>query len=77
MKKMTLHQLNADQAGTVVEINGGCGLEEKLNNLGVRPGKEIVKINESFIGGPVTVQIDHTKVAIGHGMADKIIVEVA
>lgn len=76
MKKLTLHQLNEDQAGTVVEINGGCGLEQKLNNLGVRPGKEIVKINDSFIGGPVTVQVDQAKVAIGHGMAEKIVVEV-
>ncbi|MFO7818854.1 MAG: FeoA family protein [Halanaerobacter sp.] len=76
METITLHQLSEDEAAKVVGIDGGCGLEEKLNNLGVRAGKEITKVNDSFVGGPVTVKVDNAKVAIGHGMAKKIMVEV-
>ena len=77
MDKITLHELSEDEAAKVVEIKGGRGLEEKLNNLGVRAGKELTKVNDSFVGGPITVKIDNAKVAIGHGMAEKILVEVS
>ena len=74
--RITLNQLNKGVEGTVVNLNGGRGLVNKLNSLGIRKGKNVSKISDSFIGGPVTVRIDNTKIAIGRGMADKIIVEV-
>lgn len=76
MGRVTLQQLNQEGTGTVVDFDGGCGLTEKLNNMGIRKGKKLTKVSESFIGGPVTVRFDNTKVAIGSGMAEKIIVEV-
>ncbi|MFW6282172.1 MAG: FeoA family protein [bacterium] len=76
MARLTLNQLNKGENGEVINFNGGQGLVNKLNALGVRIGKEITKISNSFIGGPVTVQIDNAKIAIGYGMATKIIVEV-
>jgi Fe2+ transport system protein FeoA len=44
-----------------------------LQALGIRPGKKITKVS-SFRRGPVTVRIDNTHVAIGFGMADRIVV---
>ncbi len=76
MEQLTLQQLNQEETGRVVELVGGCGLTEKLNNMGIRKGKKLTKVSDSFIGGPVTVRFDNTKVAIGSGMAEKIIVEV-
>ncbi len=76
MNELTLYQLEQDREGRVVAFNGGYGLIRRLDNLGIRKGKKIIKRSNSFIGGPVTIQIDNAKVAIGCGMAEKIIVEV-
>jgi len=63
------------QGGVVVEIQGGHGLVNRLNALGIRPGKRITKVSSMFMRGPVTIQVDGAQVAIGFGMAKRIIVE--
>jgi len=63
------------QGGVVVEIQGGHGLVNRLNALGIRPGKRITKVSSMFMRGPVTIQVDRAQVAIGFGMAKRIIVE--
>jgi ferrous iron transport protein A len=74
-KQITLIQMSSGQSGTVVEIQGGHGLVNRLNALGIRPGKRITKVSSMFMRGPVTIQVDNTKVAIGFGMAKRVIVE--
>jgi ferrous iron transport protein A len=59
----------------VAEIQGGFGLVNRLNALGIIPGKRIAKISDMLARGPVTIEIDRVQVAIGFGMASKIIVE--
>lgn len=76
MSQATLHQLKQGERGRIISFIGGRGVVNKLNALGLREGKEITVISNSFLGGPVTVRVDNTKIAIGHGMAAKIIVEV-
>ena len=63
------------QSGTVVQIQGGWGLVNRLNALGVIPGKRITKISSMLMRGPVTIEVDRVQVAIGFGMANKIIVK--
>jgi ferrous iron transport protein A len=75
-KHYTLKHLKRGKSGTVVSFNGGLGLINKLNSLGIRRGKDITKISNTIFGGPITIQLDNAKIAIGDGMADKIIVEV-
>lgn len=70
-----LTQMRTGQKGTVVEVQGGHGMAGRLSAMGIRPGKKITKIGSMFMRGPVTVQVDRTQVAIGFGMAKKIIVE--
>jgi ferrous iron transport protein A len=72
---MYLTELKTKQTGVVKEILGGHGARSRLAALGIRPGKKITKLSSHFWRGPVTVLVDKTKVAIGHGMAQKIIVE--
>jgi ferrous iron transport protein A len=76
MKKITLIQLNEKTKAIVREVEGGHNIEHKLEALGIRPGVEIEKITSHFWRGPVTVMVGQAKVAIGHGMAEKIHVEV-
>jgi ferrous iron transport protein A len=67
--------MQTGQTGRVVQIQGGRGLINRLNALGIRPGKKITKIGSMFMRGPVTIQIDSTQAAIGFGMAKRVIIE--
>ncbi|MFC1892532.1 ferrous iron transport protein A [Chloroflexota bacterium] len=71
---LTLGKMEAGQSGVVAQIMGGHGLVNRLNALGIRPGKRITKVSSMFMRGPVTIQIDSAQVAIGYGMANKITV---
>lgn len=74
-KLVTLHQMRAGQSGKVVQIQGGVGLASRLSALGVRPGKKITKVSSMLMRGPVTIQLGSMRVAVGFGMANRIIVE--
>lgn len=75
-KRITVRQMRAGQSGKVVQVLGGPGLVNRLNSLGIRPGKRITKVSSVFMRGPVTIQVDRAQIAIGYGMANKIAVEV-
>ena len=74
-KLVTLRQMPAGRSGKVVEIQGGHGLVNRLSALGVRPGKKITKVSSMLMRGPVTLQSGNTRVAVGFGMANRIIIE--
>ena len=74
-KQATLAGMQIGQSGVVVQIQGGHGLVNRLNSLGIRPGKRITKTSSMIMRGPVTIQVDRAQVAIGFGMARRIIVE--
>ena len=74
--RVSLVQMRSGQKGRIVEINGGAGLACKLDALGIRTGKEIKKISEQLMRGPVLLQQGHTQAALGFGMASKVLVEV-
>ena len=74
-KLVTLRQMQSGQSGKVAQVQGGHGLVSRLNALGIRPNKRITKVSSMLMRGPVTIQLDSTQIAIGFGMANKIIVE--
>ncbi len=74
-KQITLVRMQIGQSGIVVQIQGGHGLVNRLNSLGIRPGKRIIKVSSMIMRGPVTIEVDRAQVAIGFGMANRIIVE--
>ncbi len=53
-------------------IEGGRGMKKKLAEMGLVPGEKIKRI-EASANGPVIVVVKGTKLAIGRGMAEKII----
>lgn len=75
-RQLTLRQMEIGQIGTVIGILGGRGLMRRLEALGIRPGKKVTKISSTLFRGPVTLRVDNAQVAIGFGMANRIIVEV-
>ena len=69
-------QMAAGQSGVVVAVEGGRGLVGRLEALGIRPGKKIRKVSSAFMRGPLIVQVDRCEIAIGFGMARRIIVQI-
>ena len=76
MKRINLVQMRIGGAGIVVEIQGGYGIRRRMYALGVRPGKRVVKVSSQLWRGPVTIKVDNFQVAIGFGIACRIIVEI-
>ncbi|MBN2076949.1 MAG: ferrous iron transport protein A [Dehalococcoidales bacterium] len=74
-KPIAVSKMKSRQTGKIIEIQGGQGLIARLSALGIIPGRNITKISAMLMRGPVTIKTGSTQVAIGHGMADKIIVE--
>jgi len=64
------------EAGIVKEIQGGQGFIRKLQSMGVRPDKKITKVSSHFWRGPQTIDVDNLQVAIGFGMAKRILIQV-
>jgi len=72
---MSLLRLGHGQKAIILEIHGGVGIRERLMGLGVYPGKEITKESHIGLRGPVIIRIGRSKLALGHGMAEKVTVE--
>lgn len=75
-RQINLRQMYPGQSGRVMQVAGGIGMVNRLNALGIRPGKKITKVNSMLMRGPVTVQLGGTRLAIGFGMANRILVEI-
>jgi len=73
--QLTLAEMKTGQTGIVVGVLGGHGLTGRLDALGIRPGRKVTKLSSTLFRGPVMVRVDSTQVAVGFGMARKIIVE--
>ena len=75
-RQLTLAQMRIGQTGTVVGVMGGMGLMRRLDALGIRQGKKVTKISSALFRGPVTLRVNNSQVALGFGMAKRIVVEV-
>ena len=73
--RINLAEMRAGHSGVVVQIQGGFGMISRLNGLGIIPGKRIAKIGSMMGQGPVTIEVDRVQVAIGFGMANRIMVK--
>ena len=67
--------MQAGQSAIIAQIHGGRGLMSRLGSLGIRPGQRITKVSSMLMRGPVTIRVGNSQVAIGFGVANKILVE--
>ncbi|MHC4201657.1 MAG: FeoB small GTPase domain-containing protein [Planctomycetota bacterium] len=74
--RVSLVEMAAGQDGSVAEVRGGHDLVRRLEAMGIRPGAELAKVSGPYMRGPVTVKVGNSQVAIGFGMAGKVMVEV-
>jgi ferrous iron transport protein A len=57
-----------------VTVQGGRGAMQRLADMGLVPGQRIRVLNNSGFG-PVTILLKGARIALGYGLARKIIVE--
>lgn len=74
-RRVTLAEMRVGDTGTIVGMDGGHTMVSKLNSLGIRLGKIVTKVSGQWMEGPVLIRQDSTQVAIGFGMATRVIVE--
>jgi Fe2+ transport system protein FeoA len=60
---------------TVVDVRAGRGLQRRLADMGLLPGVHIKMVN-SQIPGPVIIDLRGSRLVLGHGVSQKILVEV-
>jgi len=75
MVKCDMASLPSGTRARIVTILGGLGLSRRLMEMGFTPGAEIEIVNNS--GGPILVRIRGVVIAVGRGVARRIIVETA
>jgi ferrous iron transport protein A len=76
MKEITnLARMAPGETGRITGLTSGPGLVRRLEEIGLRVGQRVSKISGMPLRGPVVVQVGGTRVALGHGMAKKVMVE--
>ena len=71
----SLSTLEIGETAKVKYIMGGMGFQSKILSLGIRIGKSIKVLSSQPFRGPIAIEVGGTKIALGRGMAEKIIIE--
>ena len=72
---MTLLQISPGFNVRVIDFAGGLNLRRKLRQYGIHPGDCLRLLRKAPLGGPLLVECNEREIALGRGIADKIIVE--
>ena len=71
---MPLAMARPGEVVTVVSIRAGWGLTRRLADMGLVPGTTLRVIN-SQMPGPIIIDLRGSRLVLGHGVAQKILVE--
>lgn len=72
---MTLDQIIENRKAKVLDIQGGHGVRQRLSQMGIHPGDIITILRLGALRGPILVEVHGSQVALGRGIASRIIVE--
>ncbi|TET91468.1 MAG: ferrous iron transport protein A [Desulfobacteraceae bacterium] len=70
---MVLSRVDAGKKVIIQDIHGGRGIRSKLNSMGLIPGAKLTVLRGNC-AGPTMIAVKDSRLAIGRGMAQKIIV---
>ena len=70
---MPLAMVSPGQEVTLIDILGGRGIRSKLYSMGLIPGVKLTVL--ATRGGPIMIAVNDTRLALGFGMAKRIMVE--
>ena len=74
-QRMPLAMVSPGEVVTVVGVRAGWGLTRRLADMGLVPGTTLRVIN-SQMPGPIIIDLRGSRLVLGHGIAQKILVEV-
>jgi ferrous iron transport protein A len=72
---MTLDMIDMGREVEIRDLNGGHESTRKLLSMGLYPGERVMVVRNSSLGGPILVEVCGNRVAIGRGIASKVVVE--
>jgi ferrous iron transport protein A len=73
--EMSLVDLALNQKGIVKHVNAGFRATQRLSGMGITPGTEIEVISQAPFRGPIQITVRGTRLAIGQGLAKKILIK--
>jgi ferrous iron transport protein A len=71
----TLDQIYENRKAKVIDVQGGAGIKQRLSQMGIHPGDIITILRYGVLRGPILIEIHGSQVALGRGIASRIIVE--
>ena len=71
----TLDQVQENNKAKVIDIQGGQRIRQRLGEMGIHPGDIIAILRYGALRGPILIEIHGSQVALGRGIASKILVE--
>ncbi len=73
---ITLLSMRENETGYVAEVGGGGQLSSRLKTMGLYAGSQVTKRSPEKSSGPALVEIMGTRLALGRGMASKVLVKI-
>jgi len=74
--EIPLSRTRAGDRVEVVRLEGGWGIRQRFNQIGVYEGDILLVKRRAAFGGPIVVEAHGTETAIGRGMAGHIAVRI-
>jgi len=71
---MPLSMARPGEVVTLVAVNAGFGLKRRLADMGLNPGVSL-RVIHSQLPGPIIIDLRGSRVALGRGMAQRIMVK--
>jgi ferrous iron transport protein A len=71
----TLAQVHENNKAKVIDIQGGQRMRQRLGEMGIHPGDIVTILRYGALRGPILIEIHGSQVALGRGIASKILVE--
>ncbi|MGQ9695773.1 MAG: FeoA family protein [Thermodesulfobacteriota bacterium] len=71
-----LDQVAENKKVRIIDVHAGWGVRRRLGHMGLHPGDIVTILRYGAFAGPVLIEVHGFQVAVGRGIASRIIVEV-
>lgn len=75
MTLTSLDQIAENKKARVIDIQGGWGIRRRMSQMGIHAGDIITVLRYGALGGPILIEVHGFQVALGRGIASRIVVE--
>jgi ferrous iron transport protein A len=72
---VSLDRIEENRKARVIHVQGGRGIRGRLSDMGIHPGDLLAVRRYGALGGPILIEVHGFQVALGRGIASRILVE--